>query len=266
MPFLKVNHANFYYELHGVAQPLILIAGYACDHLTWLPVLDALTKHFQVLIFDNRAVGETTDDNAVLTAKLMAEDVMALADRLNLVRPHIIGHSLGGNVAQMVASLYPEKIGKLCLLNSSAKWRAAMLLGLKSIFEMREKNLEIDFIVDAIIPWLFGTDFLASLKNVNAFKQAILSNPYPQSLEDQRRQVAMIENFDGVAALKNIQAQTLVGYGAEDIISLPMDAEFLVKNIRHAELVKFDCAHGVMFERPKELVKVLLEFLKSDDK
>ena len=262
MAFLKTNNANFYYELHGTGQPIILIAGYACDHTSWLAVLDELAKNFQVLIFDNRAVGQTTDDNLKLTAKLMADDVINLAHQLNLKKPHIIGHSMGGSIAQTVASLYPEKIGKLCLLNSSAKWRKAMQLGFKSIFMMRENNFDLNFTIDSVIPWIYGEKFLSSEENINAVRLAILNNPYPQSIGDQKRQIDMTEEFDGISALKNIKSPTLIAYGKEDIVSLNYEAEFLANQIKDAKLAKFDCAHGIMFEVPQQLTRALIDFLQ----
>jgi len=51
MAFLKVNGVNIYYETHGRGEPLVLIAGYSCDHLFWSAMLDELAEKFQVLIF-----------------------------------------------------------------------------------------------------------------------------------------------------------------------------------------------------------------------
>lgn len=261
MAFVKIHNANFYYEIHGTGQPVILIAGYCCDHLFWLPILDSLSKNFQVLLFDNRAVGQTTDDNVELTAKLMAEDVIMLADNLNLKKPNIVGHSMGGGIAQTIASLYPEKINKLCLLNTSAKCRSAMLMALRNVFSMRERNMDIDFIIENAAPWLFGEKFFANQNNLAAFKSAILNDPFQQSVNNQRRQLEMLEKFDGVAALANIQAQTLIIHGKEDIISLDFENEFLESQIKHATRTRFDCAHNIIFEIPRELAKRLIDFL-----
>ena len=103
MPILHANNADFYYELHGTGKPVILIAGYTCDYSAWEMLLENLTRHFQVLTFDNRGVGQTTDHNAPLSAELMAQDVIALADQLNLAKPHIIGQSMGGCQSQRMS-------------------------------------------------------------------------------------------------------------------------------------------------------------------
>lgn len=263
MPKQFINHANFYYELHGQGHPIILIAGYTCDHLIWTPILEALSKHFQVCIFDNRGVGQTQDDNGPLSAKLMAQDVMLLAEQLQLKKPHIIGQSMGGTIAQMVGSLYADKIGKLCIMNSSAKWRKAMIMGERSLLMMREKGLDFDFIFAATLPWIFGNAFLEDEQALAQLKKNLLENPFPQSLTDQQRQFTVLDDFDGIPFLKDIKADTLVVAGLQDLISLPGESRYLADHIKHAKLSEFDSGHGIMNEVPRELAQALITFLNG---
>lgn len=262
MAMINANRANFYYEIYGKGKPIILIAGYTCDFSSWQMILEGLTKYFQVLVFDNRGIGRTTDDNVALSVKLMAQDVMALADALHLEKPHIVGQSMGGTIAQTIASLYPDKISKLSVLTSSAKWRQAMLRGLKSLLVMRERDIDFDFIFEATLPWIFGETFLSNAKNINEFKQIILENPYPQSLNDQIRQFRVLDEFNGLAQLKSIKAPTLVAYGIQDLIALPNESKYMASQISQSKLVEFDCGHGIMLEQPQQLTETLIDFLK----
>jgi pimeloyl-ACP methyl ester carboxylesterase len=263
MPTIQVNDANFYYELHGKGQPLILINGYTANHIYWLPILDELSRHFQVLIFDNRAAGKTTDDGRELSAELMADDVVALANTLQLKKPHILGISMGGAIAQCIASRYPDVLNKLVLLLSTAKWREAMLIGVDTALEMRKKNIDLDIRFTSIVSWIFGQEFLLNEKNINVFKKAWLENEKLelQSIVDQTRQYHLLKKFDGRNQLKKIKASTLIGYGIQDIIVLPDESHFLAQQIVNAKLIKFDCGHGIILERPRELCKAVIEFL-----
>lgn len=263
MPTIQANGAEFYYELHGKGQPLILISGYTCDHQFWIPVLDNLSKHFQVLIFDNRAIGQTKDTNEKLSVELMAQDVMALAKTLDLSSPHIVGQSMGGTIAQCIASQYPKEINKLALINTSAKWRLAILLSLKAALMLKKQNVSLEIIIEIVLPWLFGDVFLSNEKQVKAFKKALIENPYPQTLEDQTRQFEVLKNFDGQNKLKSIQAPTLIAYGIEDLISLPGESHFLANQITGAKLSAYESGHGLPLELPNELSKSLLDFLKK---
>lgn len=263
MPQQKINNTNYYYELHGSGEPVILIAGYTCDHLAWQAVTEGLSKQFQVLVFDNRAIGQTTDNNEPLSAELMAQEVIALADALHLKRPNIIGQSMGGTIAQAIASNFPEKINKLAILNSTAKWRQAMLRGLHSHLLMIEQAVPFDVLFESIIPWVFGEDFLQSTTKVNEFKNALIENPNPQSLANQKRQFQVLQKFNGLDQLSKITADTAIICGAQDIISLPFESEYLAKKISNAKLVTLNSAHAPMVEMPNDLNDVLLSFLNS---
>ena len=67
MPFINVNKADFYYELEGQGAPLIFVSGYTCDHQVFKPVVEKLSSDYQVLVLDNRAVGQSRDVGAALT-------------------------------------------------------------------------------------------------------------------------------------------------------------------------------------------------------
>lgn len=260
MAKIKINSTEFYYELHGKGHPLVLIAGYTCDHQFWIPILEDMAKHFQVLIFDNHGVGQTKDSNAHLNVELMAKDIVDLYSTLGLDKPHVIGQSMGGTIAQTIAAQYPDKVNKLGILTSSPKWRKAMLNGLESLLNMRKNNVDFDIIFLATIAWVFGEKFLKNTEMVNEFKKIILSMPNPQSLEDQIRQFDVLANFDGIKNLSYIKAPTLVAYGNEDIISLPGEAKLMSEKITNAKLMEFNCAHGITSEVPQELSKAIIEF------
>lgn len=260
MATININDTNYYYELHGQGYPLIFVNGYCSDHQAWIPLLEKLSQQFQILIFDNRGIGLTKDNNSVLTAEVMANDIAALMDKLGLQKPHLIGQSMGGTIAQYIAAHYPHKINKLVLLNTTVEWRKATITAFQSSLTMREKNVDFDFIFDAIVPWLFGQAFLSKPGNVEKFKEILLKNPNPQSLFDQQRQFNILKTFSGADLLHRIQAETLIGYGKEDLISLHHESEFLRHKIANSSLIGFQCAHIPHVEIPKELTHALTTF------
>lgn len=262
MPKLKINDAEIYYEIHGQGHPVILIPGYGCDHYYWMPILSKLSKHYQVITLDNRGAGQTTDLGEPLSIKLMATDIVELISVLGLNRPHLVGSSMGGMIAQTVASRHPDMIGKLCLTNTTTKCRLAVTKGFRTMLELREKNIDVSILLDGTIPWLFGEHFLKQTFQLNILKKMILENPYFQSSIDQKRQFKALELFDGRKQLKNITAETLVIYGAEDIISLPQEALFLKDNIKHATIERVDGGHTPVLESPENFFNLLLNFFE----
>ncbi|MFW9951210.1 MAG: alpha/beta fold hydrolase, partial [Candidatus Thorarchaeota archaeon] len=102
---------NLYYEIYGDGFPLIMIQGLAENIHTWdRPVIDELSKHFKTIIFDKRGVGRSDKLDGDLSVELMAADVLGLMNVLNIKQAHILGHSLGGMIAQELALSNPERI------------------------------------------------------------------------------------------------------------------------------------------------------------
>lgn len=261
MAMISVNGAEFYYELQGIGRPIVLIAGYTCDHTYWQPIVEALSRQFQVLLFDNRGIGQTKDNGEPLSAELMAEDVIQLCEKLNLQKPHIVGQSMGGCIAQTIAARYPEKIGKLVIITTSAKWRAVTYFAFNNMLAMRKENVNFELIMDAVVPWLFGQEFLLDSKKIDAFKQGIRDNPYPPSIKDQERQLLMLKQFDGREQLKRIKASTLIVSAVQDLLSMHADSAWLASEISKTKSIELNCAHGMVSEVPDQLTKTLVEFL-----
>ncbi len=263
MPFCQEDNTSIYYETQGSGHPVILLSGYACDHTYWLPIVDKLARDSQVITVDNRGSGQTTDQGEPLSIELMANDVLKLMQHLKIDKAHIVGSSMGGMIAQVFAATHPDKAGKLCLMNTSAKGRLAVIESFRAILTLRKQNLDVASLLDISVPWLFGEMFLRQKNQLEMIKQLILANPYFQSLPDQVRQFNALELFDGRSLLNKITADTLIIHGDEDIIALSSEALFLKESIQHAILARMECAHTPILECFAAFSKVLLNFLAS---
>jgi pimeloyl-ACP methyl ester carboxylesterase len=113
--FAEVNGINLYYETHGAGTPMILLHGGLGSGEMFGPILPALSEHHQVIAVDLQGHGRTADIDRPLDIRLMADDVAALIDHLELDKPDVVGYSLGGGVAFMTASQYPDKVRKLVM-------------------------------------------------------------------------------------------------------------------------------------------------------
>jgi pimeloyl-ACP methyl ester carboxylesterase len=260
MPTIQANGADFYYETYGKGKPIILISGYACDHTIWLPMIDYFSPHFKVITFDNRGVGLTKDDHRSLTIDLMADDVIALSDALHLERPHILGGSMGGSIAQSIGCRYSDKIGKIVLLVTSSKWRKAMLFNCETLLKMRrEKQIDQNYITDLVLSSVFGENFFQNKKNIDLFRRLFKENPQP--VADQERQFHALKEFDLKNSLHQIDTPTLIVNGMQDVMSLPYESKYLADHIPNSTWISLDCGHGCTFEIPEELSKNILSFL-----
>ncbi|MEZ4640922.1 MAG: alpha/beta fold hydrolase, partial [Caldilineaceae bacterium] len=100
MPTIHTGEVNLYYEIYGEGKPLLLIAGAGCDHCFWRFQIDALAPYFKVVAFDNRGIGLSDKPEGPYSVFEMAEDTARLMEALDIHPAHVVGHALGGYIAQ----------------------------------------------------------------------------------------------------------------------------------------------------------------------
>ncbi|TFG14394.1 MAG: alpha/beta hydrolase [Promethearchaeota archaeon] len=116
--FAIVNGIRICYDIQGEGNPVILIHGFSDRKEHWRAQVGTLSQHFKVIRMDNRGAGKSERPEGEYTMEIYASDVAGLMDYLGINRSHIIGHSLGGMIAQNFAILYPERVEKLILINT----------------------------------------------------------------------------------------------------------------------------------------------------
>lgn len=261
MPFLSINSAEIYYELHGQGHPLILISGFGCDHSFWLPLIEPLSKKFQVLLFDNRGSGQTKGDNKNFIIETLALDALTLSKALKLEKPHILGHSMGGCIALQIGIQAPLNISKLMVLNSFAKFSSISCMNLNCLIKLQALNVDFDILMDGFMPWGFSREFLDNAKNVAAHKTAVKNYPYVQTLEGNTRQVKALENFDVRDKVSTIKSQTLIIGNERDLLVAPDEIEFLGKKILGSTVQILPGAHLAVIENSALYIQIISDFL-----
>lgn len=111
------------YREVGTGTPLLLIIGADTSMDDWPPsFVDALAAHHKVVVFDNAEVGRTTavPGTAQLTITAMASQTSALISALRLHRPAVLGWSMGGMIAQVLAIRHPAQVSRLILAATGA--------------------------------------------------------------------------------------------------------------------------------------------------
>src|SRR4051795_6933415 len=111
--YAEVNGLRLYVEMHGTGRPMILLHGGLGSGEMFGPILPTLAERHQVIAVDLQGHGRTADIDRPIDVRLMADDIGALIEHLDLDRPDLVGYSLGGGVALQTAVRHPEKVGRL---------------------------------------------------------------------------------------------------------------------------------------------------------
>lgn len=120
MAKVKVNDINFSYSVTGSGDPLVLLTGFGSDMSFWDDVILDISSKFTVITVDNRGSG-VTEYNGSFTIDDMADDVLALLEKLSFHKVHLLGWSMGSQIAQSFAIRHPNKVLTLALVSSYYK-------------------------------------------------------------------------------------------------------------------------------------------------
>ena len=270
---LEVTPANeismSYLSLGDPEQPaIVMIMGLGASHVVWGDTLvqGLEASGYRVVLLDNRDTGGSTrfDDwgqptvwwqllkrqmgfevDAPYTLNDMAADTVAVMDVLEINNAHIVGASMGGMIAQVVAAQYPQRIRSLVSIMSTT---GSPQLPPPSA-EASESLLGVT------------TDDGAAAERREAM---VARGFYPQSMG--RQMMAVFKTGDRSDAVATITAPPLVVHGAEDTLLPPQHGAHTAQLIGGSELVVYDSmGHNIPDEvLPKLLQKMTLHMQAAD--
>ncbi len=260
MAYIEIGTTKYYYESYGHGRPIVLITGFGSDCQYWQHIRPFLENKYHLIMFDNRASGQTKDDGGQLSCDLMASDTFALIQALGLNKPHIIGYSLGGAIAQRMAAKYGKHLGQLVLMSTSIRWREAQLrLGELWISALQKADL---YTLDQLgLSVGFGDKFLSDKARVDRFLREAHNNANTQSVKNAQRQLHASRMVDNTRTNKHIQNETLVLYSEEDLLIPYCDAKILTNSVSAAKLKVIPGGHSCTIEEPKLVANILTDFL-----
>ena len=109
---------SLYVEQGGSGPPLVLIAGLGYASWCWLELRGELARDASITAFDNRGTGRSDKPAGPYSIEMLADDVAALMRFLKLDTAHVLGHSMGGYIAQTFALRHPERLRSLILVGT----------------------------------------------------------------------------------------------------------------------------------------------------
>jgi 3-oxoadipate enol-lactonase len=242
---------------HGESGPtVVLLHALGLDWRMWEPVMVPLAATRRVFAYDIRGHGAAAGSPSPFTMDATAADLLAILDELGLERPHVVGLSYGGGIAQTAALHHPERFDSLALL-------AATDYPFDT-FEARARSGEVDGMAAQVIPSLtrwFTPEALASNGwGVRyAREQVLRGNPVDWA--------AAWRAFAGLnvqGRLTNFPAPVLVLAGERDTSTTPQIMTDIAKHIPGSTYHELPGApHMQTLERPELVTEALDRFLPA---
>jgi pimeloyl-ACP methyl ester carboxylesterase len=136
MPQLRRDDIGLNYEERGAGgPPALLIHAWGADSSFMTPLLEHLATSRRTVAVDLRGHGQSSKPEADYTMQTFVDDLVWLTDRLDLRRPVVIGHSLGGMIALALAASSPNFASAVVLLDSPVVAPPGLIDGFRSVIE-----------------------------------------------------------------------------------------------------------------------------------
>jgi 3-oxoadipate enol-lactonase len=266
MTQITVGDIDINYEIQGSGEPLLMIMGLSFSLLDWgEKFTELLARYYQLILFDNRDAGFTSQSTRPYSIADMADDAAGLLDGLNIPKAHVFGVSMGGAIAQQFALKYPHKLDKLILGCTMAGGECSQMGDISGVMNgdlaellftptfIENNGQELGEFLSKTTPLHSQGDAL--LRQMQAFG----THDTCDSPEERLRQ-----------RLTEIQASTLILTGDKDIAIPRSNSDLLAAKIPNAKLeIIADAAHGFSYSHPDttaDLIHLFLQLPSNIDK
>lgn len=247
-----------YDDSGGAGLPLVLVHGFGCDRSVWNPIVAGLSGR-RVIRPDLRGCGESEPGDGPALMEVLAGDLAALLDALQVDRAVIAGHSLGGYVTFAFFRMYAERCAGLGFIATQARSDGAEAAAWReSLAHATARDGNMDAIVASYAPRL--TAPAAAESGVRDDVIAMMARQSPRGAVGLLR--GMKARLDSADLFADITVPVVVVAGALDAL-IPLEASRAVaEGVDGATLVVLEgIGHSITLEAPLEAAAALGELL-----
>ncbi|MGC2203492.1 MAG: alpha/beta fold hydrolase [Stellaceae bacterium] len=262
MPRISIGDSSLYYERQGVGFPVLFISGLNGLASFWQDQIAAFAKRFEVITFDHRGIGQSDEARIGYTVERMAADVAGLMGALSIKRAHVIGHSTGGAIAQVLAIEHPSRLASVVL---AATWTKADAY-FRRLYTFRKEVLQrlgpSIYLQSATLYWYPSWWIARNNERLRQAEAQRLATFAPIEIITSRIDAMLA--FDRTTELAHIKTPTLVIGAEDDIVTPAYFSEELARLIPGAEVKLFPRGgHFLNQVRGREFNNAVLPFLVS---
>ncbi len=266
---VDVGGTRFAYRQLGTntGVPVIFLHHLAAVLDNWDPrIIDGIAARHQVITFDNRGIG-ASQGSTPDSIEAMAQDAVAFIRALGFEQVDLLGLSMGGFIAQVIAQEEPQLVRKIILAGTGPAGGEGI---------DRVTSVTIRDTIKAVLTfkdpkqYLFFTTTangrLAARKFLKRLKERTDNRDTPISLPSFRAQLKAIHAWGGQepSDLTGIEQPVLVVNGEDDRMVPSSNSTDLARRLPHAQLILYrDAGHGGIFQYHEEFVQEALKFLES---
>lgn len=245
-------------------SPRLLIQGLGCEARTiWTPLLVELQQRGdarQHLAFDTRGIGGSSGWPSSLEE--MADDAASVLAQNCDVRAEVVGHSLGGAVAMLLAARHPGLVKALVLMDIVPEYNQKTKSGFLWRAEQIRTANNVEVIFDTVITRSFGNDAHANRPETIAIFKAMLARQSPETYAHICELAAANNTWDAFHA---ITVPTLFISGSEDVSTSPSAMVSLARRLGDDFIEIRRAGHNPPLEQPAAVADILQSWSHTNE-
>jgi len=259
MANLQIEGLNIYYCKKGEGpETLLLLHGNVSSTEYWDKFLRILPDRYQAIALDQRGCGKSEHPADGYSIPQYVEDLGQFVDRLGLRRFHLLGHSMGGQIAMLFTLKHPERVQTLGLLDSVPADGLFLNDEIRGFFQLILKDRRaLRQALGGAMPYGEGPSFA---ERATEIASACAPQTFTENMESMHR-----TNF--ISEVSQIAASTLILHGKDDVV-IPL--EYMVptmKAMTDARVVIYThCGHSPNVEWPREFAETYFQFIAERGK
>ena len=250
---------KLFFRHSGSGPPILILHGLFGSSDNWFTLAKRFSQQYSVYLIDQRNHGQSPHSDE-FNYELLAEDLNSFIAEHELVRPIILGHSMGGKAAMNYAVRYGEKLGNLIVVDIVPKTypihHDAILDGLKAItLDSLTSRTEADEILSRYVPETDVRQFLLknlTRKSEGGFEWKINLKAIDDHIEEMGAQMVYAGKHNGPALFIKGKKSNYYAEGDEARIRAIFP---------NAEMATLDTGHWVQAEKPEEFAQLVLRYL-----
>lgn len=269
----KIDDVELAYYTKGSGEPLVLVMGFRGTMSLWDPAfINELAKHYQLIVFDNRGVGLSTDTQEDhTTIEQMAKDTIQLIKALGFEKVHLLGWSMGSMIAMQIGIEHPEALKTLILCSPNPGGTHAAKRTTNSYERLTSTELSKQEALSLLYPdnaqgKKAAEDFVLRLTNAIEHRQVPHDLTISQQTVERQVHALTLRNKDDsiYEKLPTIQVPTLVAGGLMDILDVPENTQTVAHRIPYAWSAYFpNAGHAFASQDHAELSRLIRIFIES---